>query len=108
MVGYVAQAWSLCKPKYMIQDINENTQLRIKGPICQWNICGDVEFDVSMSQFKKTNKKTPELLLSYCFIYVISIFIFIPNIPKHTHIQILINIYVDRWMDGWMDGWMDV
>ena len=48
MIGYVAQAWSICKPRFKIQNANEETVLRIKGPCCTWNMCGDVEFDVSV------------------------------------------------------------
>lgn len=47
VIGYVAQAWSICKPRFKIQNANEETVLRIKGPCCTWNMCGDVEFDVS-------------------------------------------------------------
>lgn len=47
VIGYVSQAWSMCKPRYKIQNANEETVLRIKGPCCTWNMCGDIEFDVS-------------------------------------------------------------
>ncbi|ESP00896.1 hypothetical protein LOTGIDRAFT_200611 [Lottia gigantea] len=46
-VGYVRQAWSCCKPKFKINDASDQTILRIKGPCCQWNICGDIDFDVT-------------------------------------------------------------
>ncbi|KAK3598596.1 hypothetical protein CHS0354_039618 [Potamilus streckersoni] len=47
IIGYVAQAWSICKPRYKIQNANEETVLRVKGPCCTWNMCGDIEFDVT-------------------------------------------------------------
>lgn len=47
VIGYVSQAWSLCKPRYKIQTANEETVLRVKGPCCTWNLCGDIEFDVT-------------------------------------------------------------
>lgn len=46
VVGYVKQAWSILKPKYLIQDASEQTVLKIEGPCCTCNICGDVEFQV--------------------------------------------------------------
>lgn len=48
VAGYVCQSWSLCKPRMRIENAEEETVLRIKGPCCQLNICGDIEFDVSM------------------------------------------------------------
>ena len=47
VVGYVSQAWSLCKPRFKIENAEGETVLRIKGPCCQWEMCGDIEFDVS-------------------------------------------------------------
>ncbi|WAR27411.1 PLS2-like protein [Mya arenaria] len=46
-IGYVSQAWSMCKPQFKIQTANEDTVLRIKGPCCTWNLCGEIEFDWS-------------------------------------------------------------
>ncbi|XP_041483617.1 phospholipid scramblase 2-like isoform X2 [Lytechinus variegatus] len=46
VIGYVNQSWSICFPKFAIQNENHETILRIDGPLCQWNCCGDVEFDV--------------------------------------------------------------
>lgn len=48
VAGYVCQSWSLCKPRMRIENAEGETVLRIKGPCCQLNICGDIEFDVSM------------------------------------------------------------
>ena len=46
VVGYVHQAWSICVPKFKICDATGNTVLRIEGPCCTCNLCGDVEFQV--------------------------------------------------------------
>nr|XP_034327745.1 phospholipid scramblase 1-like isoform X3 [Crassostrea gigas] len=46
VAGYVCQSWSLCKPRMRIENAEGETVLRIKGPCCQLNICGDIEFDV--------------------------------------------------------------
>jgi len=45
-IGYVIQKWSLCAPKFEICDAQRNPVLLIEGPICTFNICGDVEFKV--------------------------------------------------------------
>ena len=45
-VGYVRQAWSVCKPSFKICDANDETVLRIEGPCLTCSICGDVEFQV--------------------------------------------------------------
>ena len=37
--------WSLCAPKFEIQDAERNPVLLIEGPICTCR-CGDVEFKV--------------------------------------------------------------
>lgn len=46
IVGYCAQLWSVCIPKFAIQNANRETVLLIEGPFCQCNMCGDVEFQV--------------------------------------------------------------
>eukprot|EP00795_Rhopilema_esculentum_P017008 gene17008-8513_t len=46
-VGYVVQKWSLCVPKFEIQDASRNPVLLIEGPICTINMCGDIEFQIS-------------------------------------------------------------
>lgn len=38
--------WSICIPKFEIQNAARETVLKIEGPFCQCNICGDVEFHV--------------------------------------------------------------
>lgn len=45
-VGFVRQAWSCCHPRYNIKNSEDETQLRIKGPCFQCNMCGDIEFEV--------------------------------------------------------------
>lgn len=45
-IGYVVQKWSLCAPKFEIQDAGRNPVLLIEGPICTINMCGDIEFEV--------------------------------------------------------------
>ncbi|XP_074657461.1 phospholipid scramblase 1-like [Tubulanus polymorphus] len=45
-IGYIKQAWSICSPKFYIQDSKEETVLQIQGPCFHCSICGDVEFQV--------------------------------------------------------------
>ncbi|XP_076453825.1 phospholipid scramblase 1-like [Babylonia areolata] len=48
LIGYVKQAWDCCsRPRYKIQDAGGETVLRISGPCCRCNICGDIEFEVT-------------------------------------------------------------
>jgi len=47
VIGYVKQEWSLCKPKFSIQDDAGNEVLKIVGPFCTISCCGDVEFMVT-------------------------------------------------------------
>ncbi|XP_041975169.1 phospholipid scramblase 2 isoform X1 [Aricia agestis] len=46
VVGSVEQEWSICKPCYVIKNASGDVVLRIKGPVCTFSICGDVEFNV--------------------------------------------------------------
>lgn len=46
IIGYVTQEWSICVPKYRIENAAEECVLRIEGPFCTFSICGDVEFKV--------------------------------------------------------------
>ncbi|XP_045773631.1 uncharacterized protein LOC123873000 isoform X3 [Maniola jurtina] len=48
VVGSIEQEWSICKPCYVIKNAAGDVVLRIKGPICTYSICGDVEFNVSV------------------------------------------------------------
>ncbi|KAJ7996224.1 hypothetical protein DPEC_G00234830 [Dallia pectoralis] len=45
-IGYVVQNWHPFKPKLTIQNAFKDTVLRITGPFCACNCCGDVDFDV--------------------------------------------------------------
>ncbi|XP_005111960.1 phospholipid scramblase 2 [Aplysia californica] len=47
VIGFVRQAWSCCHPKYKVNNAEDDTVLRIKGPCCRCNICGDIEFEVT-------------------------------------------------------------
>ncbi|XP_022792773.1 phospholipid scramblase 2-like [Stylophora pistillata] len=49
VLGYCAQEWSICIPKFAIQNADRETVLRIEGPFCQCNLCGDVEFQVMIN-----------------------------------------------------------
>ncbi|XP_031567695.1 phospholipid scramblase 1-like [Actinia tenebrosa] len=44
VLGYCVQLWSICIPKFAIQNANRETVLKIEGPLCQCSLCGDVEF----------------------------------------------------------------
>ncbi|XP_067949127.1 phospholipid scramblase 1-like isoform X2 [Watersipora subatra] len=46
-IGYVKQAWSVCTPKFYIQNAAGEDILRIDGPCFTCSMCGDVEFDIS-------------------------------------------------------------
>ncbi|KAK2167762.1 hypothetical protein LSH36_24g04001 [Paralvinella palmiformis] len=45
-IGYVRQAWSVCKPKFKIMNAEDEQVLVIEGPCLTCNFCGDVEFQV--------------------------------------------------------------
>lgn len=45
-IGYVRQAWSICKPKFKIMNAEDEQVLVIEGPCFTCNICGDVEFQI--------------------------------------------------------------
>jgi len=46
VIGYVIQDWSICAPKFSVQNAARDTVLKIEGPICTFSMCGDVEFKV--------------------------------------------------------------
>lgn len=46
-IGYVRQAWSLCWPKYKLNNEHDETVLLIKGPCCRIDICGDLDFKIT-------------------------------------------------------------
>jgi hypothetical protein len=46
IIGYVSQEWSICVPKFRVEDASGESVLRIEGPVCTFGVCGDVEFQV--------------------------------------------------------------
>ena len=46
IIGYATQKWSICGPKFRIENAAGETVLRIEGPFCTFSICCDVEFQV--------------------------------------------------------------
>lgn len=42
-LGFVTQEWSICFPKFRIENAAGDTVLRIEGPFCTFSCCGDVE-----------------------------------------------------------------
>ncbi|XP_064455642.1 phospholipid scramblase 1-like [Ornithodoros turicata] len=45
-IGYVVQDWSILYPNFSIQNAARETVLKIDGPCCRWNCCGDVSFRI--------------------------------------------------------------
>ena len=61
-VGFVRQAMSFCKPVFDICAADGTPQLRIVGPVCQFNICcGDVIFHVYAGQSEDEADKIGEV-----------------------------------------------
>ena len=46
LVGTIEQECSILTPSFSIKNPNGDVVLRIEGPICTMNICGDVEFKI--------------------------------------------------------------
>lgn len=46
IIGSVEQTWSICYPRFVIKNANNETVLQIAGPMCTYSICGDVEFNI--------------------------------------------------------------
>lgn len=46
IIGYVTQEWSICVPKFKIENASGDCVLRVEGPVCTYGVCGDVEFQV--------------------------------------------------------------
>lgn len=91
VAGYVCQSWSLCKPRMRIENAEGETVLRIKGPCCQLNICGDIEFDVSMMSSLLENFIKHWALKSSCFGFSIEkIF----KIFQHLYLMVINNYYI--------------
>lgn len=51
IIGRVEQEWSICYPSFAIKNQNNETVLRIEGPLCTFSLCGDVEFKVNVAHF---------------------------------------------------------
>lgn len=49
-IGWVKQAWSVCKPKYYIQTAQGDTVLTIDGQCCTCSCMGDVVFTVKAKE----------------------------------------------------------
>ncbi|XP_046854127.1 phospholipid scramblase 2-like isoform X2 [Xenia sp. Carnegie-2017] len=46
IVGYVVQKWSICFPRFEILSATREKILTIVGPLCQCNLCGDIDYKV--------------------------------------------------------------
>lgn len=46
LIGSVQQEWSIFNPKFSVKDASGNVVLTIKGPLCTFSMCGDVEFNI--------------------------------------------------------------
>lgn len=47
LIGTVEQEWSVLFPRYRICNVSGDTMLRVRGPLCTWSCCGDVEFQIT-------------------------------------------------------------
>ncbi|XP_072944272.1 phospholipid scramblase 2-like isoform X2 [Epargyreus clarus] len=46
LIGTIEQVWTICKPCYVVKDVNNDVLLKIKGPICTCSCLSDVDFDI--------------------------------------------------------------
>lgn len=46
LIGRVKQNWSICAPRFSVENAAGDVVLKIHGPICIVNCCADVEFKV--------------------------------------------------------------
>jgi len=61
ILGYVVQEWSICKPKFRIENSVGECVLRISGPFCTFSLCGDVEFQLfTKDESKRVGKITKQ------------------------------------------------
>jgi uncharacterized protein YxjI len=61
ILGYVVQEWSICKPKFRIENSVGECVLRINGPFCTFSLCGDVEFQLfTKDESKQVGKITKQ------------------------------------------------
>ncbi|XP_055623905.1 phospholipid scramblase 2-like isoform X2 [Toxorhynchites rutilus septentrionalis] len=56
VIGTVEQNWSILKPQFSIKDQAGSTVLKIEGPFCTFNMCGDVEFKVVTNDGRHVGK----------------------------------------------------
>ena len=52
-IGLVRQRCTICTPCFNVYDQNDRVQLRIDGPCCRSNCCGDVVFQVNTKDGRK-------------------------------------------------------
>lgn len=55
-VGYIEQKWDILLPKFDILDENKQCVLKIEGPLCACNMCGDVDFKVLTKDGQEVGK----------------------------------------------------
>jgi len=52
-IGRIVQEWSICKPKFRIENAAGDCVLRVVGPFCTFSLCGDVQFQLFTSDESK-------------------------------------------------------
>ncbi|KAM6949310.1 phospholipid scramblase 1-like [Aplochiton taeniatus] len=45
-VGYIVQDWHPYLPRFSIQGANKETLMKLQGPCCACNCCGDINFEI--------------------------------------------------------------
>lgn len=50
-MGTVEQTWSIFIPNFVVKNESGITVMRIVGPLCRYDICGQIEFKVPISIF---------------------------------------------------------
>lgn len=55
VIGSVEQEWTLCSPAFRIKNHLGDVVLRIEGPFCTMSMCGNVDFEVSISKIISKN-----------------------------------------------------
>lgn len=46
LLGSIDQNWTLLIPVFSIKNASGDTVLKLRGPMCTFSLCGDVEFSV--------------------------------------------------------------
>lgn len=70
LIGSVEQEWTLCYPHFSIKNHEDETVLRIEGPLCPISCCGDVEFNVNIIKFLVNQSVKDDFL--FCEKYLIN------------------------------------